>query len=83
MENQILSLIDSLESDCTEIRETIIDRIKNSHFSDGTLKDALMEDPFTIELSLEDTDLDQMHSYDLGRLEAFEEILRELKRINK
>jgi hypothetical protein len=83
MENQILSLIESLESDCTEIRETIIDRIKSAHYSDDTLKDALMEDPFTIELSLEDTDLDQMHSYDLGRLEAFEEILRELKRINK
>lgn len=83
MENQILSLIESLESECTEIREMIIKRIGSAHFSDDALKDALIEDPFTIELSLEDTDLDQAHSYDLGRLEAFEEILRELKRINK
>ena len=75
--------MNSLESDCKEIREMIIDRIKNSHFSDDTLKDALLEDPFTMELSLEDTELDQMHCYDLGRLEAFEEIIQELKRINK
>lgn len=83
MENQILSLIETLEYDCKEIREMIIERIESAHFSDDDLKDALLKDPFTIELSLECTELDQMHSYDLGRLEAFEEILRELKRINK
>jgi hypothetical protein len=81
LENRIFDLIDSLEKDCKEIEEMIKMRIETVHLSDDALRDALMEDPFTLELSLEDTEMDQMHSYDLGRLEAFQEIVRELKRI--
>jgi hypothetical protein len=75
------NLILDLESDCKEVREMIIDRIQSTHFSDEGLRQAFMEDPYTLELSLEDADLDQMHSYDLGRLEAFEEIANALKKI--
>jgi hypothetical protein len=74
-------LITSLENDCREIEDMMRMRIETIHLSDEGLREALLEDPFTLDLSLEDTELDQMHSYDLGRLEAFQEIIRELKRI--
>ena len=81
LERKTLELIQSLENDCREIKEMMQLRIETIHLSDEALREALLEDPFTLELSLEDTELDQMHVYDLGRLEAFQEILRELKRI--
>jgi hypothetical protein len=81
LERKTLELIQSLENDCREIKEMMQLRIETIHLSDEALREALLEDPFTLELSLEDTELDQMHAYDLGRLEAFQEILRELKRI--
>jgi hypothetical protein len=76
-----VELIDSLENDCREIEDMMRLRIETIHLSDEGLREALLEDPFTLDLSLEDTELDQMHSYDLGRLEAFQEIIRELKKI--
>lgn len=76
-----IELITSLENDCREIEDMMRMRIETIHLSDEGLREALLEDPFTLDLSLEDTELDQMHSYDLGRLEAFQEIIRELKRI--
>jgi len=81
LERKILELINSLEQDCGEIKEMMKLRIESIHLSDEGLREALLEDPYTLELSLEDTELDQMHSYDLGRLEAFQELVRELKRI--
>ena len=81
MKASIKNLIDTLEGDCKELGEMVIDRIKSAQFSDPGLKEALIEDPFTLELSLEDTELDQLHSYDVGRKEAFEEIIRSLKEI--
>ena len=76
-----VELINSLENDCREIEDMMRLRIETIHLSDEGLREALLEDPFTLDLSLEDTELDQMHSYDLGRLEAFQEIIRELKKI--
>jgi hypothetical protein len=76
-----LELIKTLENDCKEIEDMVKLRIETIHLSDEGLREALLEDPFTLELSLEDTELDQMHSYDVGRYEAFKEIIRELKRI--
>jgi hypothetical protein len=81
LERKNLELIQSLENDCREIKEMMKLRIETIHFSDEGLREALLEDPFTLELSLEDTELNQMHAYDLGRLEAFQEIIRELNRI--
>ena len=81
MKSSIKNLIDTLESDCKELEEMVIDRIKSSYFSDEGLREALIEDPFTLEVALEDIELDQMRCYDLGRLEAFEEIIRSLKEI--
>jgi hypothetical protein len=74
------SLIKTLEFDCKELENMIRLRIETIHLSDENLRKDLLEDPFTLEFSLEDTELDQMHAYDLGRLEAFQEIVRELKK---
>jgi|688.fasta_scaffold339238_3 hypothetical protein len=81
MKSSIKNLIDTLESDCKELEEMVIDRIKSSYFSDEGLREALIEDPFTLELSFEDIEGSQLHSYDVGRKEAFEEIIRSLKEI--
>lgn len=74
------SLIQTLEFDCKELEDMIKLRIETIHLSDEDLRKDLLDDPFTLEFSLEDTELDQMHAYDLGRLEAFQEIIRELKK---
>jgi hypothetical protein len=79
--SKYIELINTLENDCKEMEEMIKLRIETINFSDEALRDALIEDPFTLELSLEDTEMDQMHAYDLGRLEAFQEIIRELKQL--
>ena len=81
MKSSIKNLIDTLESDCKELEEMVIDRIKSAYFSDEGLREALIEDPFTLELSFEDIEGSQLHSYDVGRKEAFEEIIRSLKEI--
>jgi hypothetical protein len=47
------------------------------------LPEDYQEDPFTLDVTFEDSELNQMHSYDLGRMEAFQEIVRELKKIKK
>lgn len=83
METEIKNLIDSLDKECKEIKDMIVSRIETIHLSDEALREALLEDPLTLDLSLEDTELDQMHSYDVSRYEAFKEISRELKRIIK
>ena len=81
MKTQIKNLIESLDIESKEIKNMIKLRIETVNFSDEGLRAALMEDPFSLELSLEDTEMDQMHAYDIGRYEAFMEIMRELKRI--
>lgn len=81
MKSSIKNLIDTLKGDTKELEEMILERIKTIHLSDEGLRQALIEDPYTLELSLEDTELDMMHSYDIGRLEAFEEITNVLNEI--
>ena len=81
MKSSIKNLIDTLKGDTKELEEMILERIKTIHLSDEGLRKALIEDPYTLELSLEDTELDIMHSYDIGRLEAFEEIINVLNEI--
>lgn len=81
MKSSIKNLIDTLKGDTKELEEMILGRIKTIHLSDERLRQELIEDPYTLELSLEDTELDIMHSYDIGRLEAFEEIINVLNEI--
>ena len=81
MKSSIKNLIDTLKVYTKELEEMILERIKTIHLSDEGLRKALIEDPYTLELSLEDTELDIMHSYDIGRLEAFEEIINVLNEI--
>jgi len=81
MKSSIKNLIDTLKGDTKELEEMILGRIKTIHLSDEGLRKALIEDPYSLELSLEDTELDMMHAYDLGRLEAFEEITNVLNEI--
>ena len=81
MKSSIKNLIDTLKGDTKELEEMILERIKTIHLSNEGLRKALIEDPYTLELSLEDTELDIMHSYDIGRLEAFEEIINVLNEI--
>lgn len=82
MKSSIKNLIDTLKGDSKELEEMILERIKTiHHLSDEGLRQALIEDPYSLELSLEDTELDMMHAYDLGRLEAFEEIINVLNEI--
>jgi hypothetical protein len=81
MKSSVKNLIDTLKGDTKELEEMILERIKTIHLSDEGLREALIEDPYTLELSLEDTELDILHAYDLGRLEAFEEIINVLNEI--
>jgi len=76
---KIKNLITDLESESVEIRDMIINRIKS--ISDEELRDAMLDDPFSIDLLPEDVEDSALHGYDLGRLEAFEEIVKELKKI--
>ncbi len=73
-------LIRSLESDCKEIEDVIRLRIETSPLEEGVIEDYLA-DPFTLEITFSDAQVDAFHAYDLGRLEGFQEIIRELKRI--
>lgn len=75
-----LELINSLEIECKEITDMILLRIKTSPLDEGTIEDYL-EDPFTLEITFSDAQVDALHAYDLGRLEAFQEIIRELRKI--
>jgi len=82
MKSSIKNLIDTLKGDSKELEGMILERIKTiNHLSNDELHQALIEDPYSLELSLEDTELDMMHAYDLGRLEAFEEITNVLNEI--
>lgn len=76
---KIKKLITDLESESQELRDGIIERIKS--ISDESLKFSMLEDPFSLDLVPEDNEDLSYHAYDLGRLEAFEEIIRELKNI--
>ncbi len=76
--SKYIDLISSLESDCKEIEEMIINRIKESNFE---FVSDWLEDPYTLEFSFNDFESDSLHAYDIGRLEAFREIIRELNRI--
>lgn len=79
MKNSIKDLIDSLESDCKEIDEMILLRIEENSPEDS-LEDNL-EDPRELMIILNDSESEFHHAYDLGRVEAFEEILATLKKL--
>ena len=55
MKSSIKNLIDTLKGDSKELEEMILERIKTiHHLSDEGLRQALIEDPYTLELSLEE-----------------------------
>jgi hypothetical protein len=75
---ELKDLIKDLLVEIVEIEEMIRLRVESSD-----LPEDYQEDPFTLDVTFEDSELNQMHSYDLGRMEAFQEIVRELKKIKK
>jgi hypothetical protein len=75
---ELKDLIKDLLVECKEIEEMIRLRVESSD-----LPDDYREDPFTLDVNFEDSELNQMHSYDLGRMEAFQEIVGVLKKIKK
>jgi len=75
---ELKDLIKDLLLEITEIEEMIRLRVESSD-----LPEDYQEDPFTLDVSFDDTELNQMHSYDLGRMEAFQEIVGVLKKIKK
>jgi hypothetical protein len=79
MKNSIKDLIKSLEEDCKEIDEMILLRIEENSSSDN-LEDNL-EDPRDLNITFEESENGINHAYDLGRVEAFEEIVITLKKL--
>lgn len=76
---KIKELIADLESESNDLKEMIIKRIQSIH--DEDLRDAMLEDPFSLDLLMEDNEMVSYHGYDIGRLESFIEIANELKKI--
>jgi hypothetical protein len=79
MKNPIKDLIESLELDCIEIDEMILLRIEE--FSSKDLLERNLEDPRDLFIELKDKEEETQHAYDIGRVEAFEEIIVTLKKI--
>lgn len=79
MKNPIKILIESLELDCKEIDEMILLRIEE--FSSKDLLDRNLEDPRDLLIELNDKEEEIQHAYDIGRVEAFEEIIITLKKL--
>lgn len=79
MKNPIKILIESLELDCKEIDEMILLRIEQNSSKENLEEN--LEDPRNLTLLLEDSEHEVYHAYDLGRVEAFEEIIITLKKI--
>lgn len=75
---ELKDLIKDLLVEIVEIEEMIRLRVESSD-----LPEDYQEDPFTLDVNFEDSELNQMHSYDLGRMEAFLEIVGVLKKIKK
>jgi hypothetical protein len=75
---ELKDLIKDLLVEIVEIEEMIRLRVESSD-----LPEDYQEDPFTLDVNFEDSELNQMHSYDLGRMEAFQEIVGVLKKIKK
>jgi hypothetical protein len=73
---ELNNLIKDLRQEIEEIEEMIRLRVESKG-----LPEDYQEDPFTLDVTFEDNELNQMHSYDLGRMEAFQEIVNELKKI--
>jgi hypothetical protein len=78
---KVLELISTLESDNKEVLEMIRLRIENDSTLEESLKADYLEDPLSLDISFFDSEVDTYHAYDVGRYEAFNEIIRELKRI--
>jgi hypothetical protein len=77
MKNFIKDLIKSLEEDCKEIDEMILLRIEEKSTSENLENN--LEDPRYLNVILEDSESEVNHAYDIGRVEAFEEIIATLK----
>lgn len=72
-------LIKELQEECNEIEEMIELRVETKSTEDARSHN--LTDPFSLEVYFEDADLNSFHGYDIGRLEAFREIIRELNKI--
>ena len=79
MKISIKNLIESLEIDCKEIDEMILLRLEEQ--SQGGHLEINLEDPRDLTPVLTDSGLELLHAYDLGRIEAFEEIIITLKQL--
>lgn len=79
MKNSIKDLIDSLGSDCEEINEMILLRIEEQSQEDSLEQN--LEDPRDLYAIFKDSEFTLQHAYDLGRVEAFEEIVTTLKKL--
>ena len=80
MKISIKNLVSSLELDCKEIDEMILLRIE-----DRSQEDALeqnLEDPRDLYAIFKDSESTLQHAYDLGRVEAFEELIVTLKKMS-
>ena len=72
----VKNLIKELEEECNEIEQMIELRVETKSTEDAMTHN--MSDPFSLEVYFDDADLNSFHGYDIGRLEAFREIIREL-----
>lgn len=75
----VKNLIKELEEECNEIEQMIELRVETKSTEDAMTHN--MSDPFSLEVYFDDADLNSFHGYDIGRLEAFREIIRELNTI--
>ena len=75
----VKNLIKELEEECNEIEQMIELRVETKSTEYAMTHN--MSDPFSLEVYFDDADLNSFHGYDIGRLEAFREIIRELNTI--
>jgi hypothetical protein len=81
MNPKIKDLIEDLESEIIEISDLVNNRIETAPLFDEDDRATLKEDVFNIFPPFaEDEDL-AYHAYDIGRLEALNEIVAELKKL--
>ena len=76
----LTSLKEDLQKEIQIIKESIVARI-NSMEIDQKTKNENLENPFTLELVMENISDIEMHAYDLGALESSKEILGKINHI--
>jgi hypothetical protein len=70
-------LISKLISEKAELIVMITDRISKG-IHDKELLESFLENPFSLSVYFEDSELDTFHAYDLGRYDHIEEMIRQL-----